>query len=200
MFQWWVSHFCNCFPGSRVTVFLGNFMKLKFFHKAHAIFTHFSSKQLNRFMHVKFIGLVQPITAAHNKVRGLLGVFPKYNKSSVNSANSGKLVNHWIMNWAHFKDPVSHMCLGGAVIACWPLTKEVAGWQEFEPIYWMTYFCHWICWIQWKYLGKTQMVKRSTIYGSNVASLTPPPRCPNSFISVQFSAQKISFGSWHPNV
>ena len=33
------------------------------------------------------------------------------------------------MNWAQFKDPMSHMCLGGAVVACWSLTQEVVGWQ-----------------------------------------------------------------------
>ena len=26
------------------------------------------------------------------------------------------------MNWAQFKDPVSHMCLTGAVVAFWSLT------------------------------------------------------------------------------
>ena len=31
--------------------------------------------------------------------------------NSVNSANSGNLINHWSMNWAQFKDPISHMCL-----------------------------------------------------------------------------------------
>ena len=33
------------------------------------------------------------------------------------------------MNWAQFKDPVSHMCIAGAVVASWSLTQEVAGWQ-----------------------------------------------------------------------
>ena len=32
---------------------------------------------------------------------------------SVNSVNSGNLINHFSMNWAQFKDPVSHLCL------CW---------------------------------------------------------------------------------
>ena len=63
------------------------------------------------------------------------GVFPKWNRISVNSAESGKLINHRSMNWAQFKDPVSHMCLAGTVVACWPLTQEVAGWQEFESFY-----------------------------------------------------------------
>ena len=31
------------------------------------------------------------------------------------------------MNWAQFKDPVSHICLPGAVVACSFVTQEVAG-------------------------------------------------------------------------
>ena len=31
------------------------------------------------------------------------------------------------MNWAQFKDPVSHMCLDGTVVASWFLTQGVAG-------------------------------------------------------------------------
>ena len=54
------------------------------------------------------------------------GFSPKWNRNSV---NSGNLINHWSMNWAQFKDPVSHMCLAGTVAASWSLTQEVAGWQ-----------------------------------------------------------------------
>ena len=28
-----------------------------------------------------------------------------------------------------FKDPVSHMCFAGTMVASWSLTQEVAGWQ-----------------------------------------------------------------------
>ena len=35
------------------------------------------------------------------------------------------------MNWAQFKDPVSHMCLAGAVLASWSLTQEVVGSSPF---------------------------------------------------------------------
>ena len=31
------------------------------------------------------------------------------------------------MNWAQFKDPVSHMCLAGIVVASLSLMQEVAG-------------------------------------------------------------------------
>ena len=48
-------------------------------------------------------------------------------ESSLNSVNSGNLINHWSMNWAQSKDPVSHMCLADAVVASWSLTKESAG-------------------------------------------------------------------------
>ena len=35
------------------------------------------------------------------------------------------------MNWAQFKDPVSHMFLAGAVVASWSLTQEVAASSPF---------------------------------------------------------------------
>ena len=35
------------------------------------------------------------------------------------------------MNWAQFKDPVSHMCLVGTVVVSWSLTQEVAGSNPF---------------------------------------------------------------------
>ena len=41
-----------------------------------------------------------------------IGVFPKWNRNSLNSAN---LINHWNMIWAQFKNHVSHMCLTGTV-------------------------------------------------------------------------------------
>ena len=40
-------------------------------------------------------------------------------------------LNHRSMNWAQFKDPVSHMCLAGAVVASWFITQETAGSDSF---------------------------------------------------------------------
>ena len=34
----------------------------------------------------------------------------------VNSENVGNVINHRSMNWAQFKDSISHMCLAGAVV------------------------------------------------------------------------------------
>ena len=45
------------------------------------------------------------------------------------------------MNWAQFKDPVSHMCLTGAVVACWSLKFFVTEFAEFSE----------------KHLGKTPL-------------------------------------------
>ena len=56
-----------------------------------------------------------------------IGVFPKWEKFSLNSANSGNQINYWSINWAQFKDPVPHICCAGTVVACWSLTQEVAG-------------------------------------------------------------------------
>ena len=35
------------------------------------------------------------------------------------------------MNWDPFKDPVSHVCLAGAVVAYWSMAQEVAGLSSF---------------------------------------------------------------------
>ena len=35
------------------------------------------------------------------------------------------------MNWAQFKDRVSHMCLVGDMVASWSLTQEVVGYSPF---------------------------------------------------------------------
>ena len=35
------------------------------------------------------------------------------------------------MNWGQFKDPVSHMCLAGAVAASWSPTQEVTDSDHF---------------------------------------------------------------------
>ena len=59
-------------------------------------------------------------------------VFPKWKGNSVNSANSGNLINHWSKIWAQFKDPVSHTCLAGVVVASWSLTQELVGSSPFN--------------------------------------------------------------------
>ena len=53
----------------------------------------------------------------------------------MNSTNSRNLINEWSMNWAQFKDPVSHICLAGAVVAAWSLIQEVAGSNNPFKIY-----------------------------------------------------------------
>ena len=65
----------------------------------------------------------------------VLQVLPKWNRNSLNSANR---INHINMNWAQFKDPVSHLCLAGAVVASWSLTQEVAGWKVGALLLYMT--------------------------------------------------------------
>ena len=55
-------------------------------------------------------------------------------------------------------DPIWRFCLSYA--SCWCsgsilVSNTWSGW--FEPFYNNdNYFCHWIRWIQWKHLGKTQ--------------------------------------------
>ena len=47
------------------------------------------------------------------------------------SLNSDHLINLRSMNWAQFKDPVSSVCLAGAVVASWSLTQEMASLNPF---------------------------------------------------------------------
>ena len=58
--------------------------------------------------------------------------------NSVISGNSGNLINHWSMNWTQFKDPATHTCLAGAMVASWSLTQEVAGLNPFNENYFLT--------------------------------------------------------------
>ena len=73
---------------------------------------------------------------------------------SLNSVSSRNLISHWSMNWAQFKDPVSDICLAGAVVVSWSQTQEVAGLSSFIV---MTYIlCHWIQRFQRNILEKLQ--------------------------------------------
>ena len=40
--------------------------------------------------------------------------------------------NQWSMNWGQFKDPVSHLCVAGAVVPSWSLTLVAAGSNLFD--------------------------------------------------------------------
>ena len=76
-------------------------------------------------------------------------VFPKWNG---NSANSSNLINHWRIDWGQLKDPVSHMCLSGVMVALQSLTQEVASSNHYTVM--TNIFNHWIQQIQWKHLAK----------------------------------------------
>ena len=62
------------------------------------------------------------------------GVFLKWNINSMNSAKSGNTINHWSMDQGQFKDPVSHICLAGTVVASWSLTQEMSGLSPFTVL------------------------------------------------------------------
>ena len=69
------------------------------------------------------------------------GVFPKFlNRAelalnSVISEKSGNLINHRSMNWAQFKDSVSHMCPVSTLVAYWSLTQGVVCSSTFNDKY-----------------------------------------------------------------
>ena len=48
---------------------------------------------------------------------------------------AANLINHWSMKWDQFKDPISHLCLAGSVVASWSLRQEVAGSNPFHDKY-----------------------------------------------------------------
>ena len=50
---------------------------------------------------------------------------------SLNSGNPRNLINHLSMNWAQYKDPVSHMRIADTVVASWSLTQELSGSNHF---------------------------------------------------------------------
>ena len=52
-------------------------------------------------------------------------------RNSVNSMNLGNLTNHLTMNKSKFNDLVSHMCLGGLVVASLSLARKVIGSNPF---------------------------------------------------------------------
>ena len=108
---------------------------------------------------VKYVWIQGKFNGLQGILRSLsdrsIGVFSKWNRKSLNSVNSWNLINHRSMNWTQFKDPVSHMCLAGSVVASWSLTLEVARLQVWTLYCIDKYFCHWI---QWKHLGKASVV------------------------------------------
>ena len=89
----------------------------------------------------------------------------EFSSNSVNSANSGNLINHWSMNWAQFKDPMSHMCLAGTMVAFWSFTQEVIGSKPFND----NYFCHWI---HWKSFRKNSNVLYNNLGISKFSSIS----------------------------
>ena len=143
---------CNlslCEIGVTLSIFS---VKLKTRHVYSYSSTNFSSHLLPIQGHIYFIGIVNkpttllleqnsfPLnyTVVSLSILQFIGVFPKWNR---NSAIPGNLINHWSMNWSRYKDPVSHMCLAGTVVASWFSTQETAGLNPFTI---MSYFCDWI--------------------------------------------------------
>ena len=55
------------------------------------------------------------------------GVFPKWSTTFPEFSEFRE--SQKSLNWAEFKDQISHMCLAGTVVASCSLTQEVAGWQ-----------------------------------------------------------------------
>ena len=66
--------------------------------------------------------------------------FPKWSRT-LNSVNSGNLINHTSMNSVQFQDLLCCLFVVGAVLASWSLTQEVAGSNSlFKIKYFVTKF------------------------------------------------------------
>ena len=63
---------------------------------------------------------LEPATSCANR----LGCYHSASKTHVRDSG--------FINQGQFKDPVSHTCLAGAVVASWSLTQEVAGLSPFN--------------------------------------------------------------------
>ena len=98
-------------------------------------------------------GLIGLILDNHWVITNWMEFFLNGARLSWNFVNSLNLINHWIMNWSQFKDPVSYMCLDGTVLASWSVTEWVVVLRTFNC--YDKYFCYWIRWTHWKLLGRT---------------------------------------------
>ena len=57
------------------------------------------------------------------------GVFPKWSRTFTEFSEFRETDKSPKHELGSIKDPISHMCLAGTVVACWSLTQEVAVWQ-----------------------------------------------------------------------
>ena len=47
------------------------------------------------------------------------------------ASDGGNMINQWSMNLGQFKDPVSYMCVAGAMVTSSSLAQEMAGSNPF---------------------------------------------------------------------
>ena len=76
---------------------------------------------------IKKLGLVKN-RGISGPIKGLMEFF-KIEQEFTEFSKFRSLKNHWSMNWTQFEDPVSHMCLTGAVVASSSLTLVRGGWE-----------------------------------------------------------------------
>ena len=68
------------------------------FSESLARFIRCVNSQKDRFFRSWGLCIVPPDVMIDWLIGHLIGVFPKWNRNSLNSANSGNLINHWSMN------------------------------------------------------------------------------------------------------
>ena len=133
------------------------------------------------------------VTSSHTVIAMLTEGWNKSHRLPMRTISNSlffKIIN-WSFSWmerkfskfreAQFKDPVSHVCLAGAVVASLSLTLKVTSSNPFNE----KYFIHWI---QWKHLGKTQLLKQILKF--------PGP----SYHTTIFLGHKMENCLWHHHV
>ena len=73
------------------------------------------------------------------------------------------------MNRAQFKDPTSHMCLAGVVVACWFVAQEVVG----SNTHFLQKYFYRFCRFYRIYLGKTLLHSGTLLQWFSAFSFTP---------------------------
>ena len=97
------------------------------------------------------------------------------------------------MNWAQFKDPVSHVYLTGIVVASWSLTQEVASSSPFTVI--TNIFCHWIQGNIWE---KLHTVMKTSYFDTDSNSINEADKTSlNSLLDIEFLQSMVEEFFWH---
>ena len=77
--------------------------------------------------------ILKTVTIFRQSGKNALEFFLNGTELSLNSVSSKNLINHWSMNWAQFKDPVSRICRANILVSYTRGGRfEVSTWKTFR--------------------------------------------------------------------